>query len=102
GARYIGATFDSNQYATCSLTVTGTVGTGSGMGMELRASSSVRSMYRFTIDHAASNNAQWFRFINGTGTRIDQWTQAFTDADTFTVAVEGETLYTYDKTGALV
>ena len=80
----------------------GTAGSGAGMGLCVRCATASRSSYRFVIDHASSNNAQLGRFVNNTFTALVTWTQAFTNGDQFTLAIEGETLYVYDKTLTVV
>ena len=50
------------------------------------------------IDHAATNNAEIARFVAGTYTSLVQWTQAFTNGDQFTITIENQVLYVYDKT----
>lgn len=102
-AKYTGAVFNANQYAQAALTTIGTAGAGAGMGLCVRCATAADTKYAFHIDHAASNNAQLSRKIAGVYTNVGTaWTQAFADGDTFTLAVEGETLYVYDKTSTLV
>lgn len=99
GSHYTGITFPANQYSRANLTVTGTVGGGSGIGLRLRQASGANTGYRFAIDHAASNNAQIVRSTAGALVTLITWTQAFTDGDQFTFAVDGMTVYVFDKNG---
>ncbi len=99
---YSGLSFNNDQYSRADITTVGTGGGGRGQGLTVRASTSVHAGYVFHIDHAASNNAELACFTSGTYHNLDNWTQAFTDGDQFTLAVAGSTLYVYDKTLALV
>src|ERR1043165_532838 len=101
-AKYTGASFNANHYSRADITTVSTTGGGRGMGLCVRCATAAETGYRFAIDHAASNNAELGRFINGTYTFLDHWTQAFTNGDQFTLAIAGETLYVYDKTSTLV
>ena len=88
----------AGQYSRADLTCVGTAGGGSGMGLAVRCASAARTYYRLAIDHAATNNAEIARFVAGTYTSLVQWTQAFTNGDQFTIAIENQVLYVYDKT----
>ncbi len=109
-AYYTGVSFNADQYSTADITTVSTAGGGVGQGLCVRCSTSPDSKYAFHIDHAASNNAELSRKVSGTFTRLttgnctagNPWTQAFTNADTFTLAVAAEVVYVYDKTSTLV
>jgi hypothetical protein len=80
-AWYSGATWGNDQSSKAKLTVTGTVGSGPGVGLLLRhvATASTKTYYRFVADHAASNNCAITRFLAGVSTKLLTFTQAFTD-----------------------
>jgi len=88
----------ADQYSRADLTCVGTSGGGSGIGLAVRCASAARTYYRLVIDHAATNNAEIARFVAGTYTSLVRWTQAFTNGDQFTIAIENQVLYVYDKT----
>jgi len=88
----------ADQYSRADLTCVGTVGGGAGNGLAVRCASAARTYYRLAIDHNATNNAEIARFVAGTYTSLVRWTQAFTDGDQFTIAIENQVLYVYDKT----
>lgn len=88
--QYTGVASPDDQYSRGKLTVNGTNGTGSGIGLHCRHSATVRTYYRFVIDHAASGNAQIYRNLAGTGATRDSWTEgAWTDDQEWTMTVEG-------------
>lgn len=99
-------TLPDNQYARAALTVTGTTGASVGIGLLVRVASAALTCYRFTIDHAAANNASFQRFNAGVGAVLVSWTTPFTDGDTFTLAIEKinnkQILYAYDKNLKLI
>jgi hypothetical protein len=85
-----GGTPGADQYSRANLTVVSTTGGGTGVGLSVRCDTAARTYYRFVIDHAASNNAEVHRFNAGSFAQVGaSWTQAFTDGDQFTLAVEG-------------
>ena len=88
----------AGQYSRADLTCVGTTGSAAGIGLAVRCASAARTYYRLAIDHAATNNAEIARFVAGTYTSLVQWTQAFTNGDQFTIAIENQVLYVYDKT----
>jgi len=88
----------ADQYSRADLTCVGTSGGGQGIGLAVRCASAARTYYRLVIDHAATNNAEIARFVAGTYTSLVRWTQAFTNGDQFTIAIENQVLYVYDKT----
>ena len=88
----------AGQYSRADLTCVGTPGVGAGIGLAVRCASAARTYYRMAIDHNATNNAEIARFVAGTYTALVQWTQAFTNGDQFTLAIENQVLYVYDKT----
>lgn len=100
-AWWIGAgSFNDNQYSKVVIKGSGTAGSGSGFGAVVRRSTTpgTKTMYRFVIDFAATNNAEVRRFVSGTGTRLGSlWTQAVSVGDAFYLAIEGQTVYVYDK-----
>lgn len=72
-----------NQAAYGNLTVSGTLGGGRGIGFVLRCldDPTTRTCYEFVADHAATLNCFIQRFVGGTYTALDSFTQAFTDGD---------------------
>ena len=88
----------ADQYSRADLTCVGTTGGGAGNGLAVRCASAARTYYRMVIDHNATNNAEIARIVAGTYTSLVQWTQAFTNGDQFTIAIENQVLYVYDKT----
>lgn len=96
-ANYIGIASPNDQYSRANLTVSGTAG-AHGIGLRVRGSESAQTFYMFVIDHAASNNATIYRCVTSSFTSLAAWTQAFSDGDQFTLAIEGQKLYVYDKT----
>lgn len=106
-AQYTGIAFNNNQYSRAQLTMSGTTGGGSGLGLCVRQQVGAKTNYEFVIDHAGSTNAFVTRRVAGSAAvDLDSWTQAFADGDEFTLAVEGAgtstVLYVYDKTLTLV
>ena len=101
-AKYTGSAFSADQYATADITTVSTAGSGVGMGLCVRCATAADTKISFHIDHAASNNAELAEFVGGVYHFLDHWTQTFTNADTFTLAVSGQSIYVYDKTGTLV
>lgn len=99
---YTGIVWPANHYSRANLTVTGTGGAAQGVGLYIRADNAVITNYRFVVDHAASNNASLDRYNTSTRTNLAQWTQAFTDGDQFTLAIQGSKLYVFDKNLVLV
>jgi hypothetical protein len=85
----VGVTFGADQSSKGKLTCVGTGGSAQGIGLAVRRSAAVQTMYRFVIDHAATSNAVIVRFVTGTATTLVTWTQAFTDGDTFELKVTG-------------
>lgn len=65
--------FPDDQYSQAPITVTGTVGGGSGMGLCVRAAAG-KTYYRLVIDHAAGNNVELARFVAGAFTQL--WIRA--------------------------
>ena len=91
----------SNQYAQAKVTVTGTDGVSSGIGIALRMSTSAMTYYRFVVDKAASNNVAIDKFIAGTFTTLARFTSAWTDGDVLQARAIGDRLEVY-RNGTLL
>lgn len=95
-AYYDGAiSWPNDQYSTCTVTVTGTAGGGSGIGPMVRktAGTSDATRYELILDHAASNNCTLRRRDSGgTPTNIVVFTQAWNDGDTWELRAVGNGL----------
>jgi len=90
GSRSTAKVWNDDQSSSGILTCTGTTGTGSGVGLVVRASAAARTYYNFVIDHASpGNNFHFDRFIAGSPTTLLAGVQAFTDGDRFTFRVSG-------------
>jgi len=93
-------TFTANQYSRSNLTMAGTT-QDTGVALIVNrttASGAARNEYIFIINHGASNNASVYRVVSGAFTLLGtRWTQAFTDGDQFTIGVENQVVYVYDK-----
>ena len=82
-----------NQYAQAKVTVSGTNGAGSGVGVMVRCSQGgdvttdlsaegrqgVTSFYRAVVDKAASNNLEISKYVNGVYTNLGRTTVSWTD-----------------------
>lgn len=96
----------SDQWVRAALTVTGTVGGGSGICLCLRVDPSATTLatttgYRIALDHAAATNIFIERFNAGTATTLVSFTQAWSDGDFFEFWVQGATC-TLWRNGAVI
>lgn len=90
GSRSTAKTWIDDQSSSAVLTCTGTTGTGSGVGLIVRAAPTARTYYCFVIDHASpGSNFHIDRFIAGTPTNLVAGTQTFMDGDRFTLRASG-------------
>lgn len=87
-----GVTWPNDQYSQSQLTVTGTTGGGSGIGLSLRGATGATTFYRFAIDHAASNNWDLSLLTAGALFGLATGTQAFSDGATFKFRIIGGAL----------
>ena len=102
GAIYTGSSFNASQYSRAKLTADGTTGGGRGVALHVLYATGANTTYRFIMDHAASNNARIERVVAGVYTTKVDWTQSWSDGDTFTFAVENEVLYVYNGSLTLI
>lgn len=91
-AVYTGATWGNDQSSKADLTVTGTAGGGSGVGLWVRRATGAKTGYRFIADHAGSTNCELAKFVANTFTSLLTFTQAWTNGDTWELRVIGSTL----------
>lgn len=85
----------ANQFSEAKLYVTGTSGSGSGLGLLLRSNNvplTGRNLYRFVTDHKATDNIEFSKRVNGTYTHLGYQTASWTDGDLFRVEIDGSTL----------
>ena len=91
-----GISWPNDQYVLAQLTVSGTAGSGSGIGLIARSTiSGTKTFYRLCGDHAASNNVKLKKSVAGTSTTIQLFTQAWNDGDTWKLECIGTTLNVY-------
>lgn len=89
-AIYTGRTWTDAQSSKAALKISGSSGGFAGVGLLLRCSSATpRHTYRFVTDHAASLNCDIRRYDATTSTSLSNFTQAWTDGDTWQFTAEG-------------
>ena len=89
-ALYTASVFPGNQWAQAKLNVTSIDGVRRGPGLCLRYAIGANTGYRFSTDHASSNNVDISRVLAGVRTTVVAFTQAWTNGSTFKFAVDGQ------------
>jgi len=89
---YYAGTWPADQYSQAKITVNGSAGSTAGAGVCIRASTSLRTYYRLTVDHAGSNNINLTRIVNGTSTSLWTRTVTFVDGDLIRLEAQGSVL----------
>jgi len=89
---YSGITWPDNQYSKAKLTVDGSIGGDAGGMLVVRQSAAAHTHYRLATDHAATNNVSISKHVAAAYTNIAQFTQAWTDGDTWELRVQGTTI----------
>lgn len=93
----------NNQFAQAKITVTGSSGGGSGLGVLVRCSTSARTYYTVVMDSAASNNIELAKMVAGTYTTLSGWPRTITyvAGATLKLSITGTTI-TVTYNGAAV
>jgi hypothetical protein len=91
-AFYNAVTWPNNQYSQAKLSgIGGNVNDGTGPGLCVRKNSSTAARYRFVAHHAATQNTELSVF-NTSYALVWNRTQAWTNADTLYLEIQGTTL----------
>lgn len=88
GMYYSGPAWPDDQWSKAKLYVDSTGGVRMGPALYVRLAAGV-DCYRFSTDHAASNNCNVSRFVASSRTTIVDFTQAWNDGDEWMLQVEG-------------
>lgn len=71
----------------------GTTGDQTGIGFFVRHHPTLKTGYRFVVNHNASGNCDLLKFVDGSATvQLDHFTQAFTDGQEWELRVVSDTL----------
>lgn len=84
-------TWGNDQSSKAKLYATATGG-GQGIGLWVRHAASAKTGYRLITDHSGSNNCELAKFSAGSFTLLVDFTQAWTDGDTWELRIVGTTI----------
>jgi hypothetical protein len=92
GAYYTGITWPNDQYSELEVTDSQANGLGTGIGVNVRCSTSARTYYRLVIDSGGSPNIELKKAVANTFTSLGTYTATFVNGQKLKLAVQGTTL----------
>jgi hypothetical protein len=93
GSYYSGINWPNDQYSKAKLSIDGTAGTGHGVCLMVRMSTTTNTHYRLVSNHTTLvSNVQLGKWVNNTFTALQSNSVTWNDGDTWELRVQGTLL----------